>query len=60
MAKHKAFVSFDYGTDLQLKGYLISQAERPDSPFSVTDFSLQEAQPGGRLAGQSTECDSAF
>ncbi len=41
----KVFVSFDYETDLTLKEDLISQAEQPDSPFSVTDFSLQERQP---------------
>ena len=44
MAKTKLFVSFDYDTDLKLKEDLISQAGRPDSPFSVTDFSLKEAE----------------
>ena len=45
MAKSKVFVSFDYATDHSLKGDLIAQAERPDSPFSVTDVSLQEREP---------------
>ena len=45
MSKWKMFVSFDYETDLTLKEGLVSQAERPDSPFSVTDFSLRERQP---------------
>ena len=45
MAKMKMFVSFDYETDLSLKGNLVAQAERPDSPFSVTDVSLQEREP---------------
>ncbi len=45
MAKTKVFVSFDYGTDLDLKEDLIAQAKRQDSPFSVTDVSLQERKP---------------
>lgn len=44
MAKKKVFVSFDYN-DKHLKGTLIGQAKLPDSPFSIADFSLQEAQP---------------
>ncbi len=43
MPKLKMFVSFEY-TDLQLKETLIGQARLPDSPFSVTDASLQEKQ----------------
>ena len=42
MAKIKMFVSFEYPTDFQLKETLIGQSELPDSPFSVTDVSLQE------------------
>ena len=42
MAKVKMFVSFDYKTDLKLKGDLLAQAKRADSPFSVTDYSLRE------------------
>ena len=45
MAKTKVFVSFDYGTDHSLKEDLIAQAKRQDSPFSVTDVSLQERAP---------------
>lgn len=45
MAKTKVFVSFDYGTDHSLKEDLIAQAKRQDSPFSVTDVSLQERKP---------------
>lgn len=44
MAKKKVFVSFDYN-DVGLKKTLIGQAELPDSPFSIADFSLKEAQP---------------
>ena len=45
MAKIKVFVSFDYETDFKLKETLIGQARLPDSPFSVTDFSLRERHP---------------
>ena len=52
MAKSKVFVSFDYETDHSLKGDLIAQAERPDSPFSVTDVSLQEREPEQEWLGK--------
>ena len=45
MARTKIFVSFEYETGYGLKETLIGQAEQPDSPFSVTDFSLQEREP---------------
>ena len=45
MAKLKVFVSFDFETDHSLKGDLVAQAERLDSPFSVTDVSLKEREP---------------
>ena len=45
MAKTKIFVSFDYDTDFGLKETLIGQSRQASSPFSVTDFSLQERQP---------------
>ena len=45
MAKIKMFVSFEYPTDFHLKETLIGQSELPDSPFSVTDVSLQERHP---------------
>ncbi len=45
MAKKKVFVSYDYDYDHGLKSTLISQARRPDSPFSINDFSLQQSLP---------------
>ena len=45
MAKKKIFVSFEYPTDFQRKETLIGQSKLPDSPFSVTDVSLQERHP---------------
>ncbi len=41
----KAFISFDFDNDHDLKGSLIKQAEDTSSPFIFTDFSLQESQP---------------
>ena len=51
MAKKKVFVSFDFDNDMILKEFIIGQAKLADSPFEVTDVSLQEAAP--RLARQS-------
>jgi hypothetical protein len=45
MAKKKVFVSFDFEHDNGMKGSLISQSERPDSPFSINDFSLKQGLP---------------
>ena len=45
MARTKIFVSFEYKTGYELKETLIGQAEQPDAPFSVTDFSLQKREP---------------
>ena len=45
MARTKIFVSFEYKTGHGLKEDLIAQARQPDSPFSVTDFSLREREP---------------
>ena len=45
MARTKIFVSFEYKTGYGLKETLIGQARQPDSPFSVTDFSLQKREP---------------
>lgn len=43
--KRTVFVSFDYSNDNDKKGSLIAQAEDPASPFTIIDFSLQEAAP---------------
>ena len=48
MAKKKAFVSFDFDNDHDLKGSLVKQAEDPSSPFTLVDFSLKETQPEHR------------
>ncbi|AIZ56881.1 hypothetical protein Mpt1_c10080 [Candidatus Methanoplasma termitum] len=42
MAK-RAFISFDYDHDLEIKEALVGQAKLPDSPFSIVDVSIKEA-----------------
>lgn len=41
--KKKAFISFDYDHDEELKIALVGQAKNPDSPFSINDMSIKEA-----------------
>lgn len=41
----KVFVSFDFDNDRALRDFIIGQAKLTDSPFDVTDHSLQEAAP---------------
>jgi len=44
MAKKKrAFISFDYDHDLDLKTLLVGQTRKEDSPFSIADFSFKAA-----------------
>jgi len=39
----RAFISFDYDHDLDLKTMLVGQAKNPDTPFNISDFSIKEA-----------------
>ena len=41
--KKKAFISFDYDHDEELKVALVGQAKNPDSPFSINNMSIKEA-----------------
>ena len=41
MAKRRAFISFDFDNDNDLRGNLVSQCQDPQSPFSIVDCSLQ-------------------
>ena len=45
MAKTRLFVSFDFDNDRTLRDFIIGQARNADSPFEVTDVSLNEAAP---------------
>lgn len=42
MAKRRAFISFDFHNDMDLRDNLVAQSQRPESPFSVVDCSLRE------------------
>ena len=42
MATKSAFISFDFDHDEELREALVAQAKNPDSPFSITDWSVQE------------------
>lgn len=43
MAKIRAFISFDYDNDVDLKNLLVGQSRREDSPFEIVDMSIKEA-----------------
>jgi len=40
------FISFDYDHDNGLRVMLIGQSKKPDTPFSISDWSLKEAMAG--------------
>lgn len=46
MAKKRAFISFDYDHDEDLRMLLAGQAKHPDSPFDFTDRSIKEPLTG--------------
>ena len=43
MAMKRAFISFDFDHDAELRDALVGQARNPDSPFRIADLSLREA-----------------
>ena len=43
MSKKRAFISFDYDNDVDLKNLLVGQAKNDDSPFEIIDLSIKEA-----------------
>ncbi len=45
MAKKRAFFSFDFDEDLELKTLMAGQIKLPDSPFDAADWSMKEAAP---------------
>jgi hypothetical protein len=61
MAKTKVFCSYDFSHDHHLKGSLINQSKRQDSPFSINDFSLRQAHPDKQWVSQAqsaiAKCD---
>ena len=42
MASKSAFISFDYDHDNDLRGNMVAQAKKPESPFSITDWSVKK------------------
>ena len=41
MARKRVFISFDFDNDADLRGNLVAQSKRQDSPFSIVDWSLK-------------------
>ena len=46
MATKRAFISFDFDHDEDLRNLLVGQAKNPDSPFSIQDWSVKEPMTG--------------
>ncbi len=46
MAAKRAFISFDYDHDEDLRNLLAGQAKNPDSPFEIADRSIKEPLTG--------------
>lgn len=46
MAKKRAFISFDYDHDEDIKNLLVGQAKNDDSPFEIADYSVKEPLTG--------------
>lgn len=42
MAMKRAFISFDFDHDEELRDALVGQARNPDSPFEIADWSVRE------------------
>lgn len=42
----RAFISFDYDHDQDLRNLLVGQARNPDTPFQIADWSVQEPFSG--------------
>ena len=46
MTKKRAFISFDFDHDEELRNLLVGQAKNPDSPFDIADWSVKEPLTG--------------
>jgi len=46
MAKKRVFTSFDFDHDRDLRVLLYGQADNPDSPFEMADWSVKEPMTG--------------
>ena len=45
MAKKRAFFSFDFDEDQNLKVHMVGQMKLSTSPFDAADWSMKEAAP---------------
>ena len=46
MAAKRAFISFDFEHDEDLRNLLVGQAKNPDTPFEIRDWSVREPMTG--------------
>ena len=46
MAMRRAFISFDYDHDEELRDALVGQAKNSNSPFAIADWSVKEPFEG--------------
>ena len=46
MALKRVFASFDYEHDADLRTLFVGQAKKPDTPFSLADWSVKEPMTG--------------
>ena len=46
MVRKRAFISFDFDHDEELRDALVGQAKNPDSPFTIADWSVKEPFTG--------------
>ena len=46
MPMKRAFISFDFDHDEELRNALVGQAKNPDSPFVIADWSVKEPFTG--------------
>jgi hypothetical protein len=44
--RRRAFISFDYDHDADLKTMLVGQSRHADTPFEITDWSVKQHQTG--------------
>ena len=42
----RAFISFDFDHDEDLRNLLVGQAKNPDTPFNIQDYSVREPMSG--------------
>ena len=46
MARKRAFISFDFDHDEDIRTLLAGQAKHPDTPFDFSDWSVKQAMTG--------------